>query len=148
GISWQKFQSLIAILLLSALLALLTDNFLTTENIWNVLRQISVNVCISVGLTLVILTAGIDLSVGSVLAFGGAVTAGLLQNGVEVPVFNLFIEFTVMGAIIAGLLVSTFLGWFNGIAVTKFKIPSFIDTRSEERRVGIGGGCWRTPVRC
>jgi len=128
GISWQKFQSLIAILLLSALLALLTDNFLTTENIWNVLRQISVNVCISVGLTLVILTAGIDLSVGSVLAFGGAVTAGLLQNGVEVPVFNLFIEFTVMGAIIAGLLVSTFLGWFNGIAVTKFKIPSFIDT--------------------
>ncbi|HLR25822.1 MAG TPA: hypothetical protein VK112_08120 [Fodinibius sp.] len=128
GISWQKFQSLIAILLLSALLALLTDNFLTTENIWNVLRQISVNVCISVGLTLVILTAGIDLSVGSVLAFGGAVTAGLLQNGVEVPVFNLFIEFTVMGAIIAGLLVSTFLGWFNGIAVTKFKIPSFIAT--------------------
>src|SRR5699024_3194256 len=128
GISWQKFQSLIAILLLSALLALLTDNFLTTENIWNVLRQISVNVCIAGGLTLVILTAGIDLSVGSVLAFGGAVTAGLLQNGVEVPVFNLFIEFTVMGAIIAGLLVSTFLGWFNGIAVTKFKIPSFIAT--------------------
>ncbi|MDR8389817.1 ribose ABC transporter permease [Aliifodinibius sp. S!AR15-10] len=128
GISWQKFQSLIAILLLSALLAMLTDNFLTTENLWNVLRQISVNVCISVGLTLVILTAGIDLSVGSVLAFGGAVTAGLLKNGVEVPAFNLFLEFTVMGAIIAGLSVSTFLGWINGIAVTKLRIPSFIAT--------------------
>src|SRR5699024_12828083 len=113
GISWQKFQSLIAILLLSALLALLTDNFLTTENIWNVLRQISVNVCISVGLTLVILTAGIDLSVGSVLAFGGGVTAGLLQHGGGGPVFYLFIGFTVMGVRIAGFVGFCFFGWFD-----------------------------------
>lgn len=127
-ISWQKFQSLIAILLLSAVLALMTDNFLTAENLWNVLRQISVNVCISVGLTLVILTAGIDLSVGSVLAFAGAVTAGLLKNGIEIPALNLFVEFTLLGAIIAGLVVATFLGWINGIAVTQFKVPSFIAT--------------------
>jgi len=79
-------------------------------------------------MTLVILTAGIDLSVGSVLALGGAVTAGLLKNGIEIPTFNLFIQFSVMGAIIAGLTVSTFLGWINGMAITKFKVPSFIAT--------------------
>ncbi|MEQ8336259.1 MAG: ribose ABC transporter permease, partial [Cyclobacteriaceae bacterium] len=68
-----RFQSLIALFLMCLVLTLLTDNFLTADNFWNVLRQISVNVCISVGMTLVILTAGIDLSVGSILAFCGAV---------------------------------------------------------------------------
>ena len=66
-----QFQSLIALFILCLALALMTDNFMTTDNFWNVMRQISVNVCISVGMTLVILTAGIDLSVGSILAFYG-----------------------------------------------------------------------------
>lgn len=128
GISWQKFQSLIAILLLSAILAIMTDNFLTPENLWNVLRQISVNVCISVGLTLVILTAGIDLSVGSVLAFAGAVTAGVLKNGIGIPVLNIYLEFSLFGAIFSGLFVATVLGSINGLAVTRFNVPSFIAT--------------------
>ncbi|NBC64313.1 MAG: ribose ABC transporter permease [Bacteroidetes bacterium] len=128
GISWKKFQSLIAILLLSAILAITTDNFLTPDNLWNVLRQISVNVCISVGLTLVILTAGIDLSVGSVLALAGAVTAGVLKNGIGIPVLNIYLEFSLFGAILAGLFVATALGAVNGLAVTRFNVPSFIAT--------------------
>lgn len=128
GVSWQKFQSLIAILLLSAILAIMTDNFLTPENLWNVLRQISVNVCISVGLTLVILTAGIDLSVGSVLALAGAVTAGVLKNGIGIPALNIYLEFSLFGSILAGLFVATGLGAVNGLAVTRFNVPSFIAT--------------------
>src|SRR5690606_38154354 len=73
-----KFQSLIALFILCLVISLLSDKFLTVANGWNVMRQISVNVCISVGMTLVVLTAGIDLSVGSILALSGAVTAGLL----------------------------------------------------------------------
>ncbi len=123
-----RFQSLIALFLMCLVLTLLTDNFFTADNFWNVLRQISVNVCISVGMTLVILTAGIDLSVGSILAFCGAVTAGLLKNGINIPSLNLFIGFTVLGAVIAGLVAGGAMGLVNGLAVTRFKVPSFVAT--------------------
>src|SRR6476659_9028526 len=113
GRSLSKFQSLIALLILCLVISLLSDKFLTATNAWNVMRQISVNICISVGMTLVVLTAGIDLSVGSVLALCGAITAGLLKNGIEMPSSNLYIGFTILGATVAGLLVGSLLGWFN-----------------------------------
>lgn len=123
-----RFQSLIALLLMIIVMSLLSDKFLTADNGWNVLRQISVNICLSVGMTLVILTGGIDLSVGSILAFSGAVAAGLLKNGVELPMFNLFMGFTFLGAAIAGILVGSLLGWVNGVAITRFKVPPFVAT--------------------
>jgi ribose transport system permease protein len=123
-----KFQSLIALILLCVGIALMSDKFLTVDNAWNVMRQISVNICISVGMTLIVLTAGIDLSVGSILALCGAITAGLLKFGVEMPSHDLFVGFTVLGAIVAGLMVGTLLGAFNGWAVTRFKVPPFVAT--------------------
>ena len=126
--SLSKFQSLIALIILCLVISLLSDKFLTATNAWNVMRQISVNICISVGMTLVVLTAGIDLSVGSVLALCGAITAGLLKNGIEMPSSNLYIGFTILGATVAGLLVGSLLGWFNGWTITKFKVPPFVAT--------------------
>lgn len=123
-----RFQSLIALFLMCVILSFLSDKFMTVDNAWNVMRQISVNVCISVGMTLVILTAGIDLSVGSILALCGAITAGLLKNGVEIPGANLFVGFTILGAILGGVLIGATLGWFNGWSITKFKVPPFVAT--------------------
>lgn len=124
----SKFQSLIALIILCVVISLLSDKFLTATNGWNVMRQISVNICISVGMTLIVLTAGIDLSVGSILALCGAITAGLLKNGLEIPSFNLYVGFTLLGALLAGALVGSLLGWFNGIAITRFKVPPFVAT--------------------
>ncbi|MEJ1239826.1 ribose ABC transporter permease [Chryseolinea sp. T2] len=124
----KRFQSLIALFILCVTLTLLTDKFLTVDNAWNVMRQISVNICIATGMTLVVLTAGIDLSVGSVLALSGAVAAGLLKNGLPVPSINLFVGFTVLGAVLAGLMVGAALGFFNGWTITKFKVPPFVAT--------------------
>jgi ribose transport system permease protein len=123
-----RFQSLIALFVLCLVISLLSDNFFTINNGWNVMRQIAVNVCISVGMTLVILTAGIDLSVGSVLALCGAITAGLLKYGIELPSASLFIGFTLLGAVLAGVLTGTILGLFNGWTITKFKVPPFVAT--------------------
>lgn len=126
--SFAKLQPLIAMMVLCIVFGLTSDKFFTVSNGLNVLRQISVNSCIAVGMTLVILTAGIDLSVGSVLALCGAVTAGLLKNGISIPAFNLYIGFTVTGAILAGIIAGSLLGFFNGLVITKFKVPPFVAT--------------------
>jgi ribose transport system permease protein len=123
-----RFQSLIALLVLCIIIAVLSDKFLTMDNGWNVLRQIAVNVCISTGMTLVVLTAGIDLSVGSVLALCGAITAGLLKNGIPIASADAFIGFTILGAVLAGILAGGLLGFFNGLVITRFKVPPFVAT--------------------
>ncbi len=123
-----RFQSLIALALMVLVMSLLSERFLTAENGWNILRQISVNLCLSIGMTLIILSAGIDLSVGAVLALSGAVAAGLLKNGVVLSLFAVRLEFTVFGALVAGLLVGAAAGWFNGLAITRFRLPPFVAT--------------------
>ena len=124
----RKSQSLIALFLLCLIIALLSDKFLTASNLWNVLRQISVNVCIAVGMTLVVLMAGIDLSVGSILAFSGAICAGLIKFGFAFESLNLFVGFTVLGGILGAMLVGLLLGLFNGWVITKFVVPPFVAT--------------------
>jgi len=126
--NFGKLQSLIALFILCIVFALLSDKFFTVSNGLNVMRQISVNICIAVGMTLIILTAGIDLSVGSVLALCGAITAGLLKNGLSFQSLNLFIGFTILGAILAGIIIGALLGFFNGLVITKFKVPPFVAT--------------------
>ncbi len=123
-----KLQPLIALFVLCLIIGLLSDKFFTVSNFWNVLRQISVNICLSVGMTLVVLMAGIDLSVGSVLALCGAITAGLFKMGIEVPSQNLYVGFTLLGASLAGILAGALLGFFNGFVITRFKVPSFVAT--------------------
>ena len=123
-----KFQSLIALFILCLILSIVSDKFMTLDNGWNVMRQISVNICISVGMTLVVLTGGIDLSVGSVLALCGALTAGLLKNGIALGGANLYIGFTLLGVIIAGVGTGVLAGYFNGFTITKFKVPPFVAT--------------------
>ena len=124
----RRFRSLLALALMVLLLSLVSDQFLRADNGWNILRQISVNLCLSTGMTLVILGGGSDRSVGAVLAFGGAVAAGVLKNGVFLPALGIGFQATVAGAIVAGVGVGAALGWFNGWAITRFRLPPFVAT--------------------
>jgi ribose transport system permease protein len=114
--------------ILCVVISFLSDKFLTPTNGWNVMRQISVNVCISVGMTLVILTGGIDLSVGSVLALCGAIAAGLLKNGIEITSANTYVGFTVLGIVVVALTAGSLIGALNGYVITRFKVPPFVAT--------------------
>lgn len=125
---FARFRSLLALALMVLALSLLSHHFLTADNGWNILRQISVNLCLSIGMTLVILSGGIDLSVGAILALAGAVAAGLLKNGVAFPAIGVTLEFTTAGAILAGLAVGGAAGWANGFVITRFKLPPFVAT--------------------
>jgi ribose transport system permease protein len=124
----KKLQPLIALIVMVAVLSLLSDKFLTLANQRNILLQISVNLCLSIGMTLIILTGGIDLSVGAILGLAGAVAAGLLKNGVALNLFGVSLQFTPLGAVAAGILTGLALGGFNGFAITRFKLPPFVAT--------------------
>ena len=121
-------KPLVALLLMVVAMMFLSANFATSDNILNVLRQTSVNLCISVGMTMVILTGGIDLSVGSILALSGAIAAGLTHNGLSLESMDTFVGFTFWGASLAALIVGAVLGGFNGLMVTRFKVPPFVAT--------------------
>jgi ribose transport system permease protein len=108
---------LIVLLVLFGGLTLASDEFLTGGNLGNLARQVAIFGIIAAGELLVILTAGIDLSVGSLLALTGCVTAQLLVHGWPVPL-----------AILVGLLVGAALGVFNGLLVARAKLPPFIVT--------------------
>ncbi|WP_410108745.1 ribose ABC transporter permease [Vibrio cholerae] len=110
-------KSLIALLFLVVVVSFLNPNFFTVDNLLNILRQTSVNAIIAVGMTLVILTAGIDLSVGSVLALCGAFAASLIA--MEVPV---------LVAVPTALLAGAALGAISGIIIAKGKVQAFIAT--------------------
>jgi ribose transport system permease protein len=128
---WQRasrFQSLLVLLLMIVSMSLLSDRFLTPANGWNIMRQISVNVCLSIGMTMVILSGGVDLSVGSVLALAGAITAWLIKHGIPLPLLGVEVQFTTWGASVAGLVVGMSLGWFNGQMITRLRIPPFVAT--------------------
>jgi ribose transport system permease protein len=113
----RESGGLVVLLVAIGALTLTSNDFLTGGNLANLARQVAIFAIIAVGQLLVILTAGIDLSVGSVLGLAGCVTAQLLVGGLAVPL-----------AILVGLLIGAALGVVNGLLVTVVKLPPFIAT--------------------
>jgi ribose/xylose/arabinose/galactoside ABC-type transport system permease subunit len=113
----QRYGLILSFLLLCLALTILSDRFLTVDNMVNILRQSTINGIIAIGMTLVILTAGIDLSVGSILALSSVIAADSLQSGTPVP-----------AAILLGLGVGAACGLINGLTITKTRVPPFVAT--------------------
>jgi ribose/xylose/arabinose/galactoside ABC-type transport system permease subunit len=113
---WRENTSLIGLAIVVAVAAVLSPTFFTSPNLMNLLVQVSSLGILAVGMTFVILTAGIDLSVGSLLALVGVVVA---------MAANHFGVWTGLGA---ALVLGLFVGWFHGTTITKLKVPAFIVT--------------------
>jgi ribose transport system permease protein len=113
----RQFGTLIGLIIVSAVFWALSPYFLTISNLLNIAQQTSINAIIAVGMTFVIISAGIDLSVGSIVAFSGVVLAGTLQTGIPEPV-----------AILFGLFVGLICGLSNGLLISYGKLPPFIAT--------------------
>lgn len=106
------------LLFMVIILSFSTDKFMSTGNITNIFRQSAPQIVVAIGMTFVLITGGIDLSVGSIAVLSGTMLAGLIVNN-ELNTFSAFVAAMVIG-IIAGLV--------NGVIVAKFKIPAFITT--------------------
>ena len=113
----QRFGLLFVFLLLCLALSMLSDRFLQISNLVNILRQASIIGIISIGMTLVILTAGIDLSVGSILALSAVIGADWMKGGQPVLL-----------SVAVSLAVGAILGAINGVIITRGRIPPFIAT--------------------
>ena len=113
----RQFGTLFGLIVLCAVMWALTPHFLTVSNLLNVAEQTAIIAIIAAGMTFVIITAGIDLSVGSVLAFSGVVLASLLQKGVPL-----------VPALAIGIGVGFFTGVLNGLLITIGRLPPFIAT--------------------
>lgn len=108
------------ILGLGVVLSIASPNFLKTTNILNILRQVSINGILAIGMSLVCLTGGIDLSVGSIVAFSGILTAGMLNN-TGLPIFVIALIAVIVGCI---------MGMINGYFVAYWNAPAFVVTLS------------------
>ncbi len=123
GMVWREVLGrpevgvLLILLAMALFLSLYTDTFLTSTNIFNILRAFSWIAISAFGECMVIITAGIDLSVGSVMGLSGLASAMLLVQGVNVPV-----------AVLGGLLTGLGVGFLNGLMITKGRLPPFIAT--------------------
>lgn len=106
------------LVILCVVVALATDKFLTPSNIISVLRQISINTYIALGMTLIIILGHIDLAVGAIVAMSGTLTVGFVVNqGLPIGV-----------AIAAGIIIGVVAGLIDGMVVSKFRVPAFIIT--------------------
>jgi len=113
----QGLGPLIGLILLVIVLSLTTDNFLSINNVFNVLRQVSINALLAFGMTFVILTGGIDLSIGSIFALSSALTAGLMVGGTDTWL-----------AVIVGVGAGALMGAVNGVLIAKGRLAPFIVT--------------------
>ena len=113
----EEYKSLIGLIVLIGIVGILSPSFFTVANLLNVLRQTSINGVIAAGMTFVILTGGIDLSVGSILGFSGAVAASCLASGQSMLV-----------TIVLTLVIGSGVGLINGIIISKGKLQPFIVT--------------------
>jgi len=114
----EKSSAGIGLILTFSIISLMTDKFLNAENLLNVARQASTNAIVAVGMTFVIITTGIDLSAGAVLALVGTVVAGMIMSyGLPIPI-----------AIVIALLIGLLIGVGKGLIISTQKIPAFIVT--------------------
>ena len=109
---------IIGLLIICAILTVMSDSFLSPQNFANIMRQITVNVILACGMTMVIILGGIDLSVGSIIAVSGCLCCGLITN-VGMPS---------VAAIPLSILAGTLVGVFNGVIISRTTIPPFIVT--------------------
>ena len=135
--NWGGFRDLLGVIgafvILFVLLSVLPETsskFLTSNNLFNVARQITVNIILSCGLTMAILIGGIDLSVGSIIAISGCLLGGLITNN----------GMNVWAAILIGILSGVLFGAFNGLVISRTNIPPFIVTLAT---MNIGRGIVR-----
>ena len=123
-----KLRTFIALIAVVAFFAVLAPNFMSVENLVIVSKHVSINAILAIGMTFVILTGGIDLSVGSIVGLTGMVAGGLLVHGRTIGPLGVVIFPSVVEVVLVALLVGVSIGLVNGLLITRLSVAPFIAT--------------------
>lgn len=130
--SWQMLllssRAYIALVILGIVFAFLSPAFLTIGNLVILTKQVALNAILGIGMTFVILTGGIDLSVGSIVGLCGMIAGGLINEGLILPIFGVAIFFNIWIVMVITLLVGVLVGIINGLLITRLNVAPFIAT--------------------
>jgi erythritol transport system permease protein len=120
-------RALIALVIIIAIFAIMSDNYLTAGNLTTITKQVAFNAIVALGMLMVILNGGIDLSVGSIVGFTAAV-AGNLFRGVPMPFSDQTMFPSLWVIIVISIAVGMFVGWVNGLLIARLNLAPFIVT--------------------
>ncbi|MEQ8676866.1 MAG: ABC transporter permease [Aggregatilineales bacterium] len=123
-----SLRAFIALFLLLGFFATVNDSFLASGNLIILTKQVAINAILGIGMTFVILTGGIDLSVGSIVGLCGMVAGALINEGLILPIFGIVVYFNVWIVMGLTLVVGMLVGLANGLIITRFNVAPFIAT--------------------
>lgn len=121
-----KGRTFIVLVILVILFSVLSPNFLALTTMTMIAKHVALYGILAIGMTYVIITGGIDLSVGSVVGLAGMIAGGLIQEGLTVGGYTAY--FSVPSIVVIVLLMGALIGWVNGMIITKLKVAPFIAT--------------------
>ena len=128
GMLLLKLRTFIALFLVMVYFGIMAPNFLSMASMVILVKHVAIYAIVAIGMTFVIITGGIDLSVGSVVGLTGMVAGGLIYSGLHIPFFNVTIYFHLPMVILITLAVGTLCGALIGFLVARFKVAPFIAT--------------------
>jgi len=123
-----RLRALVALVLLAAAFSILSPAFLTAANLTILLKHVAINAIMAVGMTFVILSGGIDLSVGSIAGLAGMIAGGLIDHGLVLRTFGVVVYFQVWLVVAIALLGGALVGFVNGWLVARLSVAPFIAT--------------------
>ncbi|MGV3575320.1 MAG: ABC transporter permease [Devosia sp.] len=123
-----KLRTFIALIVVTLFFAIMAPNFVSVANAVIISKHVAINAILAIGMTYVILTGGIDLSVGSIVGLTGMVAGGLIAHGLQIPMLGIIIYPSIPEVIVIALFVGVAIGAINGLLVTKLGVAPFIAT--------------------
>ncbi len=123
-----KGRTFIVLIVLLAFFCVAADNFLSMNTALLIGKHVALYGILAIGMTYVIITGGIDLSVGAIVGLSGMVAGGLIQNGLALNAFGVTLYFSVPVIVVISILLGALIGIINGIIITRFRVAPFIAT--------------------
>jgi erythritol transport system permease protein len=128
GMLLLKLRTFIALIILLIIFSIITPNFLSTTNFIMMSKHVAQYAIMAIGMTFVMVSGGIDLSVGSIVGLTGMIAGGLIYEGLVLPMFGVTIFFNIPIIIFLTLAIGVAVGVINGLLVSRMKVPPFIAT--------------------
>jgi erythritol transport system permease protein len=123
-----KARAFIVLILVTIIFAVIAPNFLAVANMEIMAKHVAINAILGIGMTFVILTGGIDLSVGSIVGLTAMVAGMMINDGLKLPMFGVIVYPSTWLIMVIALAVGTFMGAVNGFIITRFNVAPFIAT--------------------